>query len=217
MDAPAPTNRRGDPPLTVWRGSYRFGRSDSFFNRVVTFAKQSANREPEKRPPEADFLAELEGFRAIAPVNGRVLLDQIEYRWRHPDCSDALYAITCTLLAPPHRALIAESGEHVQELPCIKIGKARRCVAARLKRYNVDPINRVWLARGSQTLRVLVYGDGDKMLDEDAIKKFAKRSGGSYAYVIEETGRQRKVSPEVFVGARVIDAICARARESARS
>ncbi|MFL5939799.1 MAG: hypothetical protein ACJ75Q_05775, partial [Gaiellaceae bacterium] len=149
-----------NPPLTVWRGNYHFGRSDSFFKRVVTFARQTADQEPEKRPPEADFFEELERLRAIAPVNGQGLLDQIELRWRHPKCSPALYALTCTLVAPPHQALIAESGELVQELACIKVGKAKRCVAARLPKYNVDPINRVLIAKGSPKLRVLLYGDG---------------------------------------------------------
>ncbi len=202
-----------DAPLTVWRGNYRFGRSDSFFNRVVAFAQRSADKEEELRPREAEFYDELERLRAVAPVNGRGLLDQIEYRWRHPGCEDALYAITLTLCAPPEGALVAESGELVHELSCVKIGKAMHCAAARLTRYNRDTLNGLWPVKGSQNLRVLVYGDGPEMLKEDPFKDAAKRSG-DYAYVVDKIGSmKRKVSPEVFVGARVVDAICAHARQ----
>jgi hypothetical protein len=180
----------------------------------VTFARQTADQEPEQRPADADFYEELERLRAVAPLNGQGLLDQIEHRWRHPTCSPALYALTCTLVAPPHRALIAESGEHVQEIACVKVGKAKRCVVARLPRYNVDPINGVWIAKGSASLRVLIHGNGANMLAERVIKDVAKACG-SVPKVIEETGLERVVSPEVFVGARVIDAICGDARARA--
>jgi hypothetical protein len=54
------------------------------------------------------------------------------------------------------------------------------------------------------------------MLKEAPLKEVAKRRG-DYAYVIDKIGSKKKVkrsvSPEVFVGARVIDAICTYARE----
>jgi hypothetical protein len=203
-------------PVTVWRGNYQFGRRGPFFDRAVRAARAYADRDLESRPRDVPFHKELECFRAIAPVNGQGLLDQLEHRWRHPDCLPAVYAMTCTLSVPPNWGLVAESGELVRELTCVKIGKAKRCVVARITTYNTEPINGVWPVEGSQKLRLLIYGDGPRMLSEASIKEVARRSG-SYARVIDETGYQRNVSPEVFVGGRVIDAICAFARERIRT
>jgi hypothetical protein len=66
------------------------GRDDSFFPSVVTVARKYVDKKPEQRPPEARFREELDGLRSIAPVDGQVLLDQLEHRWRHPLCSPSL-------------------------------------------------------------------------------------------------------------------------------
>jgi hypothetical protein len=199
--------------IIVWRGNYRFGRNDSFYKHAVKLGKD-VDKRPAERPSEEYFREQLEGLRRIAPVNGRGLLDQLEFRWEHPDCKVALYVVTLTLSAPDGGALVGEAGEPMEVLPCIKVGKAMHSVAARISRYITQPLNRVPIARRSQSLRVVIYGDGLAMLSEGDIKEVARASGGSHPKVIDARGREpRRVSPEAYVGTRVVNAIGTFARE----
>jgi hypothetical protein len=155
----------------------------------------------------------MESLRSIAPVDGQVLLDQLEHRWRHPRCPPSLYVLTCTLCAPDRGALVADDGNFVQELFCTKVGQAKRTVAARFPAYKREVLGGVSILEGSQTLRVMIYGDGSAMLLERKIQQFAKKIG-SRAEVVEQ-GRVRYVGDETYVGVEMIDAICdfARLRE----
>jgi hypothetical protein len=100
----------------------------------------------------------------------------------------------------------------VSRLLCTKVGKAKHSVAARILRYRTEELNRVSILKRSQALRVTIYGDGSAMLLERHVQEFA-RANGSRAEVIEPTGVRRDVSPEAYVGAAMVDAICAFARE----
>lgn len=202
--------------MTVWCGSYRFGRDDSFFPSVVSVARKYVDKRPDQRPPEARFREELDSLRSIAPVDGQVLLDQLEHRWRHPLCSPSLYVLTCRLYAPDRGTLVADSANPVQELLCTKVGQARHTVAARIAAYKTQVLGGVSIAEGSQDLRVVIYGDGSTMLSEREIKEVAKNIG-SRAEVVEEAGLRRRVGAETYVGVEIIDAICALARQRERT
>ena len=85
---------------TVWCGAYAFGSDDSFLPQAARLGRKYVDKRPDQRPPEVSFREEFERLRTGAPADGQVLLDQLEHRWRHPDCLPALYLITCTLEAP---------------------------------------------------------------------------------------------------------------------
>jgi len=207
-------SRRGDAPVTVWCGNYRFGRDDFFLPWAATVARKYVDKKPEQRPPEARFREELERLRGIAPADGRVLLDQLTHRWRHPDCPPSLYVVTCTLRAPDGWTLVDDAAKPVQELFCTKVGQARHSVAARIERYKTERLGGVSIAEGSPALRVVIYGDGSTMLLERQIQEVA-RNNGSRAEVTERAGVRRRVGSETYVGVGMIDAICAFARERA--
>jgi hypothetical protein len=207
--------RRSVCPITVWCGDYQFGSDDSFFPAVVKVARKCVDKEPEVRPPEARFREALEGLRGIAPVDGQVLLDQLEYRWRHPYCPPSLYVMTCTLRAADKQTLVADAANPVRELRCTKVGQAKRTVAARIEAYKRELLGGVGIAEGSQSLRVVIYGDGAAMLLEHEIQDFA-RGIGSRAEVVEEPGA-RYVGDETYVGVNMIGAICAFARQHERA
>ncbi len=205
-------SRRGDGPVTVWCGNYRFGRDDSFFPRFVKVARKYADKEPDQRPEEARFRKAMESLRGDAPTDGQVLLDQLDHRWRHPDCPACLYVLTCTLCAPDHGALVDDAGRLVQELLCTKVGRAKRAVAARIAGYKTDVLGGVSILEGSPTLRVVIYGDDAAMLLEHEVLQVAENNG-SRAEVVEQAGVRRGVGSETYVGVGMIDAICAFARE----
>jgi hypothetical protein len=212
MNARGAKIRRGDAPIAVWSGSYRFGDDDSFFPAVVKFAREYADKKLERRPPEARFLEELESLRSIAPLAGQVLLDQIEHRWRHPLCLPSLYVLTCTLRAPARGSLVEDSANLAQEILCTKVGQARHTVAARMARYKTEVLGGVHIVEGSQNLRAVIFGDGPAMLLERDIKEVA-RNIGRRAEVADETGVRRRVGSETYVGVEIIDPICAFARQ----
>jgi hypothetical protein len=88
----------------------------------------------------------------MTPVEGRVLLDQLEHRWRRPDCPPSLYVVTCTLRAPRHGALVANTGNLVEALLCAKPGSAMHSIAARMKRYITEPLCKLRIGEASQSL-----------------------------------------------------------------
>jgi hypothetical protein len=214
--ARAAKSTRADAPLTAWCGRYQFGRDDLFFPRAVAIGQTYVDQRPEKRPSEASFLEDLEALRGGAPPDLEALVDQLEHRWTHPACPPSLYVLTFTLCAPEGGALISHGGRLVSRLLCTKVGKAEHSVAARILRYRTEKLNRVSILKGSQALRVVIYGDGSAMLLEREVQQLA-RDNGSHAEVIEQAGVRRKVSPEAYVGAGMIDAICAFARERERT
>jgi hypothetical protein len=195
-----------DGHLTAWHGEYAFGQDDSFFPKAVDLARSYADREPGKRPTDAEFRSELQVLLETAPVEGQVLLEQIEHRWLHPDCPPALYVLTLTLVAPEGGELVAADGGRVQELLCTKVGKAKRTIAARIVYYKTQVLGGVPVATGSPTLRAAIYGDGEAMLLEKELQKAARAAAPRAARVID---RQRPVdvSPEVYVGVEVVDAV----------
>ena len=134
-DRPGAMSRRGDRQVTVWRGDYAFGRDDSAFREVVRAARKYADRDPDRRPEEGRFREELERLRRVVPADGRVLLDQLEHRWAHPDCPPCLYVLTCTLRAPERGTLLDDHGQPIPELLCTKVGRAKRTLAARIDAY----------------------------------------------------------------------------------
>jgi hypothetical protein len=200
----------GDVPIAVWCGNYPFGDDDSFFPSVVTVARKYVDKEPERRPPEPRFREELEALSDIAPRESQGVLDQLEHRWRHPHSAASLYVLACTLRAPERGALVDDTGKFVQELLCTKVGQAKRTVAARLAAYKTQVLGGVRIAERSQSLRVVIYGDGSAMLLEREIQEVAKRIG-SRAQAVDEGGA-RYVGDETYVGVEMIGAICAFAR-----
>jgi hypothetical protein len=206
--------RRGSRPITVWCGNYAFGRDDSVFPKIVNAARKYADKQPDQRPDEARFREEMERLRGVVTTDGQVLLDQLEHRWRHPDCMACLYVLTCRLRAPKDWALVDDAGELVQELPCAKVGQAKRTVAARIERYKTDVLGKVAIVEGSPTLRIVIYGEDAAMPLEHEVQHVAKRNG-SRAEVVEQGGVRRFVGSETYVGVGVIDAICDFARDRA--
>jgi hypothetical protein len=154
-------------------------------------------------------------LRGVAPVDGHVLLDQLDHRWRHPDCPASLYVLALRLRAPDRGALVAENGQLVQELLCTKVGQAKRTLAARIAAYKSQLLGGVRISAGSQSLRVVIYGDSSAMLLEREIQQVA-RSRGSRAQVVNE-GDVGNVGDETYAGVEIIDAICAFAREHGKS
>lgn len=210
----------GDAGVKVWcgdyqfggDGDYQFGGDDVFLHRAATVGREYADKEPKDRPQESRFREALEGLRRIAPAEGLVVIDQLAHRWAHPDCAPCLYVLTCRLRAPDQGALLDDAARPVQELVCTKVGRAKRTVAARLPRFKTDVLGGVSVVDGSPTLRVLVYGDGPAMLLERELQQVA-RSHGTRAQVVDETGVQRRVGSETYVGVGMIDALCAFAQE----
>lgn len=202
----------GESAVTVWCGNYQFGRDDFFLPRAATVGRKYADKEPEDRPPEAHFREELELLRDIAPVEGLGVIDQIAHRWTHPDCPPCLYVLTCTLRAPHGGSLLDDAARRVQELDCTKVGRAKRTVAARLPEYKRRVLGGMQIVDGSPTLHVLVYGDGPTMVFEHDLQKVA-RSRGARAHVVDETGVQRRVGSETYVGVGMVDSLCTFARE----
>src|SRR5215211_1426011 len=151
------SRRRDDHRIAVWCGEYEFGLDDSFYRALVSVARKFADKRPDARPPEALFRDELESLRRVAPSDAQGLLDQLEHRWQHPDCPASLYVVTCTLRAPHGGYLVSEDGAHVQELACTKVAQAEHCVAARIARYKTEPLHGLTIAKGSQTLRAVIY------------------------------------------------------------
>ena len=214
-DRPGAMSRRGDRQVTVWRGDYAFGRDDSAFREVVRAARKYADRDPDRRPEEGRFREELERLRRVVPADGRVLLDQLEHRWAHPDCPPCLYVLTCTLRAPERGTLLDDHGQPIPELLCTKVGRAKRTLAARIDAYMRDPLGGVSVVEASPTLRVVVYGDGPAMPSEPEVQRVAK-DNGSHAEVVHPGGARRRVGGgETYVGPRVIDAVTAFARHRA--
>jgi hypothetical protein len=198
--------RSRDGHLTVWSGDYAFGLDDVFFPRAVLLARKYSDREPDRRPPEDEFRNALDVLRERAPEEGQVLLDQIDHRWRHPDCPPALYVLTLTLSAPPGGALVAGDGQHVQELVCTKVGEAKRTIAARIDAYKKQVLGGVPVATGSPTLRAAIYGDGEAMLVESEVQKAALAAAPRAAKVLEGQ-RLAHVGDETYVGVEVVDAL----------
>jgi hypothetical protein len=206
---------RGSPdPAEYWFGNYQFGRDRSFFAEVVNVARRYVDREPDRRPSDASFQTELGRLRSIASKAGRGLVDQLEHRWLHPDCPPALYVITYTLRAPAGEALVDEDERLVQELPCTKLGKAKRTVAARIERYTWDVVGGVSIADRSQDLRVLIYGHGPTMVHEREILKVA-RLNGSRAEVVNGRQLRRRVGSETYKGVDLVEALSTFVRERA--
>jgi hypothetical protein len=198
-------------PITVWCGDYRFGEDNSFFPSVVKIARKYVDKELRTAATEVHFREALEALRRIAPFDGKILLDQLEHRWKHPDCPPSLYVLTCTLCAPDRGALLDHDANLVQELVCTKVGQAKRTVAARFPAYKTQVLGGVRISEGSQSLRVMIYGDGSAMPLEREIQQFA-RNVGSRAEVAEN-GAVRYVGDETYVGVEMADAICAFARQ----
>jgi hypothetical protein len=200
-------------PVIVWCGNYRFGRDDSFFPSVVTVARKYADKEPGVRPPAVHFHEALERLRDIAPPDGHVLIDQLEHRWDHPSCPPALYVLACTLRAPDQGALVAGSGRSVRRLACTKVGEAQRTVAARIAAYKKEVLGGVPIVERSQSLRVVIYGDGSMMPLEREIQEVARSLGRRAQKVVDGLG-VRPVGGETYAGGiEMIDAICAFARQ----
>jgi hypothetical protein len=197
-------SRGGD--LTVWHGEYAFGQDDSFFPEAADLARKYADREPGKRPTNADFRKALDALRETAPKDGHVLLDQIEHRWLHPDCPPALYVLTLTLSAPEGGALVAADGECVQELLCTKVGKAKRTIAARIDAYRSQVLGGVPVATGSPTLRAAIYGDGEAMLLEREVQKAARAAAPRARKVIDGQDLAY-VGSETYLGVEVVNAV----------
>lgn len=195
-----------DGHLTVWHGEYAFGQDDSFFPKAVDLARDYADKEPGKRPADADFRTALDALRETAPKEGHALLDQIEHRWLHPDCPPALYVLTLTLVAPEGGELVAADGERVQELLCTKVGKAKRTIAARIVYYKTQVLGGVPVETGSPTLRAVIYGDGEAMLLEKEVQKAARAAAPRATKVIDGQG-PADVSPEAYIGVEVVDAV----------
>jgi hypothetical protein len=201
--------------VTVWCGNYSFRRDDPFFMEVVKAGRDYADKEAGQRPSEDAFRAEMGRLRGTAPEDALVLLDQMEHRWKQPACPPALYVLTCTLLAPDDGFVVDESGRRKKKLLCTKVGRAKRTVAARIERYTWDRLGGLWPDAGSQTLRVVIYGDASSMLLERQVQKVAKNNG-SRATAIERDGALRTVGSETYAGVAMVDPICAFARAHAR-
>jgi hypothetical protein len=201
--------------VTVWCGNYRFKRDDQFFLGVVKAGRDYADREPGQRPTETAFRAEMDRLRDMAPDGGVVLLDQLEHRWKHPDCPPALYVLTCTLLAPEGGFVLDTAGTRRQKALCTKVGRAKRTVAARIERYTWDRLGGLRPQADSHTLRVVIYGDASTMLLERDVQAVA-RNNGSRAMAIERNGARRRVGSETYAGVAMVDAICAFAQRQAK-
>jgi hypothetical protein len=195
-----------DGHLTVWHGEYAFGQDDAFFPAAVLLARKYSDREPDRRPPEAEFRKALEALRTTAPEEANVLLDQIEHRWHHPDCPPALYVLTLTLSAPEGGALVGSDGQHVQELVCTKVGEAKRTIAARIAAYKKQVLGGVPVVSGSPTLRSAIYGDGEAMLLESEVQQAARAAAPRAAKVLDDQGLAF-VGDETYVGLDVVDAV----------
>jgi hypothetical protein len=169
-----------------------------------------------RRPPEARFREELARLRSIPPANGQVLLDQLEYRWEHPDCPPALYVLSLTLRAPEGGSLVDDVGNPVSQLVCTKVGQAKRTLAARFHAYTKQVLGGVPIVEGSQDLRVVIYGEGSTMPLERDIKAVARDIGTRAQKVIGER-EPRPVGTETYVGVEIIDLICSFAWQRDRS
>jgi hypothetical protein len=202
--------------VAVWKGSYEFGRDTVFFPRLVQICRRYADNEPNKRPSEASFFDELRGLRDIAPYEASGLLDQIEHRWEHPHCPPALYVVTCTLRVPEGSRFVADSSGVASELPCAKLGQAKRTIAPRIARYTRDVLGGIEVVEGSQVLRVIVFGDGDAMLLERDLKRIA-HGVSAQAMVSDASGRRRSVGDETYVGHDIVDALAAYAESRSAS
>jgi hypothetical protein len=200
-----------DGHLTVWSGEYAFGQDDSFFPAAVLLARKYSDKEPDRRRPEDEFRDALEALRSTAPKEGHVLLDQLEHRWRHPDCPPALYVLTLTLSAPDGGALVGADGQPVQGLVCTKVGEAKRTIAARIAAYKRQALGGVPVAPESPTLRAAIYGDGDAMLLESEVQKAARGTAPRAAKTVDGQ-RFAYVGDETYVGLEVVDVVCALAR-----
>jgi len=201
-----------DGHLTVWHGDYAFGQDGVFFPAAVRLARKYADKEPNQRPPEAEFRKALVALRETAPQEGNVLLDQIEHRWRHPDCPPALYVLTLTLSAPRGGALVAADGQHVPKLVCTKVGEAKRTIAARIAAYKKQVLGGVPVATGSPTLRAAIYGDGEAMLLESQVQKVAIAAAPRATKALDGQGLSF-VGDETYVGLEVVDAVRTFAQE----
>lgn len=228
MNASHMKSRRGDPSITVWSGGYQCGRDHSYVTQVEKVAKTYGN--PEDRPAETDFREELERLRSIARRRSHVLLGQLDYRWRNPDCSNSLYVLTVRLRAPNGGYLIAGGGKMVQddelvegaalvrELRCTKVGETSFSIAARMTEYlrKDAKIDKVPIVPGTQNLRVVIYGDRPPaMLMQRDVLKVASSYGGQ-AWWVDEAGKLRTVGDETYVGVKIVNHICAFAREHER-
>ena len=202
-----------DGQLRVWFGEYAFGQDDSFFPRAVLLARKYADKEPDQRPPEAEFRKAIDALRETAPQESTVLLDQIEDRWLHPDCPPALYVLGVKLTAPGGGALVDGDGQHVQELVCTKVGEAKRTIAARIAAYRKQVLGGVPVATGSPTLRAAIFGVSEAMVLESEVQKVA-RDAAPYARKVVD-GQESGVGDETYVGLAVVDAIRTFARPDA--
>jgi hypothetical protein len=176
------------------------------------------------RPAETDFQRELVRLhRAAGGPGGSAVLAQLEYRWRNPDASSSLYAITLTLRAPEGTSLVAqgskavengrlvEGAKLVKELRCTKIGETSFSVARRMETYADpnEPLGGVTVLAGSQNLRIVIYGEGALMPSQREMKEEAVRHGAARAWWVDEFGGVRPVGSETYVGVKIIRPLCA--------
>lgn len=120
--------------------------------------------------------------------------------------------LTCTLTAPEGGALLGANGEHVRELVCTKVGKAKRTVAARLDAYKKQILGGVPILEGSPNLRVVVYGAAAAMLTEREVQAVARKAAPRAQTLLDDQG-VGYVGGETYVGLDVVDAVYTFAQE----
>jgi hypothetical protein len=210
--------RKGNSAINVWCGNYWFGRGDdSFFGSAVLAARKYAGKHSKyDQSSKARFRDTLDDLRSISPVDGTVLLDQLEHRrehpWEHPECPAALYVLACKLHAPDGGALVSRNGRLVQQLLITKVGEAKRTVAGRIEAYLAQPLGGLSIVKGSQNLRAVIYGHGPATMREGEIQERAACLG-SRVEVYTKGARRYMDSDETHVGAEIIDDLCAFARQ----
>lgn len=198
---------------TAWSGSYRIVRDDPFFARAVRVGQKYVDEKARGRLRSLDgFLEEMAALRETAPADGAVLLDEMEYRWSHPEAPPTLYVLTMEVSVKGNAVLIAGDKKLGQRAQSIKVGKAGRSLAPRLWVYaGPRGVRGADITRGSLVLRAVVYGDGPSMLFERDIQRYTKTIGVRLE-VESERGARWRVTSESYWGTDLVEDILEFAR-----
>jgi hypothetical protein len=95
--------------VEVWCGNYPLRRDDGFFVNAVRTGRLADEKARGRDTPADRFAAEIGALREEAPPEGRVLVEEIEHRWRFPDALPTLYVLTCEMTAKDGSILVLGS------------------------------------------------------------------------------------------------------------
>lgn len=208
-------DRANESTVAVWCGDYPLRRDDAFFVNAVRTGRLADEKARGKNVSVDRFDAAIEALRIEAPREGRVLVDEIEHRWRYPDAPPTLYVLTCEMAAEDGSILASKSSDLGPTAASTKVGQAKRSLAPRLSPYvRQGIINRVSIAEDSLALRIVIYGDGPAMvLEPELLEEAAKQ--GKPLRLVDQHGGRRRVGRESFVDVKMVAALgtfaCARA------